>query len=185
MKLFGAFRLLAILCVAALATGCASIKMVDVSPTKVVPPGKALVTFVRQSVYMGDGIPVDLWDGEHYIGVLKAGTIVQYLATPGDHLFLANAENWSYASGSLVEGKRYYLKANVFPGVMTARIAFGVAERTDDRIDQWHQWDAKAAPEAPRAEFEEAELATVQEAIQTFKSGAVKSFAPITDDQAF
>jgi hypothetical protein len=179
------FRVLVLGTLAALSTGCASIKMVDTDSTKVVPAGKVLVTFVRQSVWMGDGIPVDLWDGTHYIGVLGPGTIVQYETTPGDHLFLAQAENWTYASGSLIEGKRYYLKANIFPGAMTARAAFGVAERTDTRIDEWHKWHAKAAPEDARAAFEAEGLVDVNEAIELFKSGGVKSFAPIVDAQAF
>lgn len=175
---------LLVVCAALLATGCASVKMIDTQATRAVPPGKALVTFVRQSVYMGDGIPVDLWDGKHYIGVLQPGSIVQYEATPGDHLFLANSENWSYAKGSLVEGKRYYVKANVFPGVMTARTALGVAERGDTRIEQWHTWRAKAAPEAARAAFEEKGSPDVDEAIRNFDGGGVKSFATITDAHA-
>lgn len=178
-------RLLLAACAALLASGCASVKMVDIQATSVVPPGKALVTFVRQSVWLGDGIPVDLWDGTHYIGVLQPGNIVQYEATPGDHLFLANSENWSYAKGSLVEGKRYYVKANVFPGAMTARTALGVAERGDKRIDQWHTWRAKAAPEAARAAFEAERQPDVGEAIQNFDGGGVKSFATITDAHAF
>ena len=179
------FRVLLLGALAALGTGCASIKMVDTQSTKVVPAGKVVVTFIRQSIWMGDGIPVDLWDGTHYIGVLGPGTIVQYETMPGDHLFLAHAENWTYASGSLLEGKRYYLKANIFPGAMTARAAFGVAERTDTRIDEWHKWHAKAAPEAARAAFEVKGLAKANEAIELFKGGGVETFAAILDAHAF
>lgn len=170
---------------AALATGCSSIRMVDTKSTMVVPPGKALVTFVRQSVWMGDGIPVDLWDGGHYIGVLGPGKIVQYAASPGEHLFLGNAENWTYASGSLQEGKRYYVKANVFMGFATARVAFGIAENSDDRVPRWHaEYRAMAAPEKERAAFEADASADVQEAIQRFRSGGVTSFATFTDTSA-
>ena len=165
-----------------LAGGCASVKMVNAETKAVASAGKALVTFVRQPVWMGDGIPVDLWDGEHYIGVLTPGKMVQYEATPGEHLFLGNAENWTYASGSLVAGKRYYVKANVFMGFATARVAFGIAENSDDRVDKWHkEYEAKAAPEEARAAFEAEALGDVQEAIQLFKSGSVTSFATFTD----
>jgi hypothetical protein len=178
-KLFGMVAL------AVLATGCSSIRMVETESTKVVPAGKVLVTFVRQSVWMGDGIPVDLWDGERYIGVLGPGTIVQYVTTPGEHLFLGNAENWTYASGSLVADRRYYVKANVFMGFATARVAFGVADNSDDRVEKWHvEYTAKAAHEKDRVAFEEEALGDVQEAIQRFKSGGVASFATITDTHA-
>jgi hypothetical protein len=170
---------------ALLASGCASIKMIDAESTTAVPPGKVLVTFVRQSVWMGDGIPVDLWDGEHYIGVLGPSEIVQYVTTPGEHLFLGNAENWTYASGSLVADKRYYVKANVFMGFATARVAFGIAENSDDRPRKWHEeYDARAAPEEARAAFEAKSLGDVQEAIQQFRSGGVGSFATFTDTHA-
>lgn len=170
---------------AVLATGCSSIRMVDTESTMVVPPGKALVTFVRQSVWMGDGIPVDVWDGEHYVGVLGPGKIVQYVAAPGEHLFLGNAENWTYASGTLEAGRRYYVKANVFLGFATARVAFGIAENSDDRVAKWHEnYSAKAAPEEARAAFEAQARADVQEAIQLFKSGGVTSFASFTDTSA-
>jgi hypothetical protein len=178
-------RLFGIAALAVLATGCSSIPMVDTKSTKVVPEGHVLVTFVRQSVWMGDGIPVDLWDGEHYIGVLGPGNIVQYVTTPGDHLFLGNAENWTYASGSLLANKRYYVKANVFLGFATARVAFGIAENSDERVEKWHEeYDAMAAPEKDRAAFEAEALGDVQEAIQLFKSGGVASFATFTDAHA-
>ena len=183
--MFGLTRLFGVAALAVLATGCSSIRMVDSESTKVVPPGRVLVTFVRQPVWMGDGIPVDLWDGEHYIGVLRPSQIVQYVTTPGEHLFLGNAENWTYASGSLVADRRYYVKANVFAGFATARVAFGVADNSDDRVEKWHEeYAPKAAPEKDRATFEAKALVDVQEAIQLFKSGGVASFATITDAHA-
>ena len=179
-------RVLMLGALAVLASGCASIKMVPKETTREVPADAVLVTFVRQSIYMGDGIPVDLWDGEHYIGVLQPGTAVQYAATPGEHLFLAHAENWSYASGSLVAGKRYYVKANIYPGFATVRVALGVAYTTDERIDEWHnRYKGMAAPEAARAAFESEGLPQAQAAISTFKDGKVSDFAEITDAHMF
>jgi hypothetical protein len=168
-----------------LAGGCSSIRMVEAESTKAVPTGKVLVTFVRQSVWVGDGIPVDLWDGERYIGVLGPGQIVQYVTTPGEHLFLGNAENWTFASGSLVADKRYYVKANVFMGFATARVAFGIVENSDDRVEKWHaEYAAKAAHERDRAYFETKARGDVQEAIRLFKNGGVTSFATFTDTHA-
>ena len=165
--------------------GCASIKMVNTTPTDIAPAGKALVTFVRQSVYVCDGSSVDIWDGEHYVGALEPGEILQYEVAPGDHLFLANSRfNWSYARGSLVEGKRYYLKTNMFPGVSTCHAALAAADRSDPRIAQWQTYAAKAAPEAARAAFEANTLPDVEEAIELFKSGGVSRFAEISDAHA-
>jgi hypothetical protein len=60
-----------------------------------------VVTFVRESVWMGDGIHFYLWDGETFIGTLSAGTLVQYRVAPGPHVLMANSENWSYVKADL------------------------------------------------------------------------------------
>ncbi len=89
------------------------------------------------------------------------------------------------ASGSVTEGKRYYLKANLFPGFLAAHVALGIAERTDQRIQEWDELKATAPLENARAKFESTKQLSVQHRIQDFRNGAVKSFAKITDEQAF
>lgn len=170
--------------VAALLVSCASIPMTDTDVITAPKPQTVLVTFVRQSIWMGDGIPVDIWDGTHYVGVLAAGGLVQYETTPGNHLFLGHAENWSYATGNLTAGKQYFVKANMFPGV-TMRVAWVAVESTDARIPQWQSsWPASKADEAKRAAFEVKHQPEIEKAIQAFKDGQVKSFAELRPEHA-
>jgi hypothetical protein len=170
--------------VAALVVSCASIPMTETDVIAAPKPDTVLVTFVRQSIWMGDGIPVDIWDGNHYVGVLAAGGLVQYETTPGKHLFLGNAENWSYATGDLIAGKQYFVKANMFPGV-TMRVAWVAVESTDARIPQWQSsWTANKADEAKRAAFEAKQQVEIEAAIQEFKDGKVTSFAELRSEHA-
>jgi len=162
-----------------LGSGCAAIPMHDTNVVKEVPPGKALVTFVRPVIMIGEAMNVYLWDGEHFIGVLGSGDMVQYEATPGEHLFLGRSENWTYASGSLEAGKRYLIKTNMFPG-FAMRAAFASMPSTDARLPEWYtKMPPKAAAEADRAKYEAGKIGDTRKAIASFKDGAVKSFAQI------
>lgn len=167
-----------------LAGGCAAIPMNDTEAVASVPADKALVTFIRPVIMIGEAIPVYLWDGERFIGVLGSGTMVQYEASPGEHLFLGHSENWTYANGSLQAGKRYLVKTNMFPG-FTMRAAFASMPATDSRLPRWYQdYEPKVAPDDRRAEYEAKNLPDTRAAIQDFRDGAVKSFAQILPGDA-
>jgi hypothetical protein len=177
-------RLLALLPVLMLAGGCAAIPMNDTTAVANVPADKALVTFIRPVIMIGEAIPVYLWDGDHFIGVLGSGKMVQYEASPGEHLFLGRSENWTYASGSLQAGKRYLIKTNMFPG-FTMRAAFASMPATDSRMAQWYKdYKPKVAPEDERVGYEAENLSDTQAAIQDFRGGSVKSFAQILPGDA-
>jgi hypothetical protein len=169
----------AAMCIALL-SGCASVKMQETPLVATAKTNYALVTFVRPSIFAGDGISVDIWDGEHFIGALGAGTLVQYEVEPGEHLFLANSENWSYASANLLPGKRYFIKANIFPGVMYGRVALGVPEKSDNRIDGWlSKLTPMTAGATDKQGVELKKQTEVKTAVSDFKSGKVSRFAQI------
>lgn len=149
-----------------------------------VPPETVLVTFIRQAMIAGDTIMINVWDGTHYVGSLRAGTLLQYRTTPGEHLFLGSAENWSYSSGNLVAGKQYFIKGNMFPGIGYARVAWGVAAATDERIPKWRKLKAMAPVEVRRARFEIRERRKVLKAIKDFKDDSVNSYAEIKPEHA-
>jgi hypothetical protein len=132
----------------------------------------ALVTFVRPRIFFGDGVSIDVWDSERFIGALGPGTLIQYEVEPGEHLFIANAENWSYTSATLLPGKQYYIRANIFPGVMYGRVALGVVSKTDPRI---HEWQATLTPMQALPADQQARASKKQEAIRAavaaFKNG--------------
>lgn len=175
------------LCVAvfglALLQGCASVSMQPTTLITTVPADKSLVTFVRPSVFAGDGVGVDIWDGEHYLGGLNAGTLVQYLTTPGEHLFLANTENWSYAKADLQPGKKYYIKANIFPGIMYGRVALGVPKNDDKRIATWLTLDPKMSVPADIKPVEDRKHDEVKAIIQNFNDGKVTVYGKIGPDE--
>jgi len=103
----------------------------------------AVVTFVRPSAF-AFAIEVSMWDGEHFFGMLNSKKVLSYKAAPGEHLFVAHADNWSYLKANLEAGKHYYVVAKMFPG---KKMFFGIGvalnpvlkdgEVTDAQIDNW------------------------------------------------
>jgi hypothetical protein len=163
----------ATMCVALLCS-CASVSMQKVPLISAPQANTALVTFVRTSVFFGDGVSMDIWDGERFVGSLGAGTMIQYETEPGGHLFLANAENWSYTSANLLPGKRYFIRANIFPGVGSARVALAAVPKTDPRIEEWQ---SKLAPmralPADKQAVESRKQNEIRAAVAAFKAGQV------------
>lgn len=155
--------------------GCAAAPMRDAQYTSSSDSSHALVTFVRESIFVGDGIHCYLWDGETFIGTLSAGTLVQYKAAPGPHVFMGNAENWSYVNANLEAGKHYVIKANMFPG-FTMRVALTPVESTDERIDSWRtKLKVKEAIPEKTDQYVQRALPNVRTALQSFNDGNVKS----------
>src|SRR5262245_49800642 len=133
------FRPLSIVLCAAvlLLAGCAQ---APTRPAKYVAKpdsSQAIVTFVRESVFVGDGSPVYIWDGDKFVGTLASHTLVQYRVAPGPHVFMAAAENWSYVKADLQAGKHYYIKANIFPGVLMSRFVLKPVPNDDKRLQTW------------------------------------------------
>ena len=89
------------------------------SPTK----EKAPVRFMRPSGY-GSAAEFNIWDGENLIGNSVAKSQFDYLADPGEHLFVAVAENKVFLEADLEAGKTYYIITRVYMGAWKARVAF-------------------------------------------------------------
>ncbi len=175
---------LLVVCFGAL-TGCASVKMHETSTMGAPSNNKAIVNFVRPAVFFGDGLAIDIWDSEKYIGSLGSGRLIQYETEPGKHLFIGNAENWSYASGDLVAGKQYYIKANIFPGFLTGRTVLGVAKSNDERVTEWiRKLKPVVATDKDRKNIEMKKKEKIRKAVTDFLSGRVSSFAPIGPEHA-
>jgi len=129
-------------------SGCASTIMQQVEPVSLEPlSDKALVTFMRPS-YFGGAIQFGIWDSENFVGVLSAGSSIQYLADPGEHVFLARAENWSYVKAELEGGKQYYIIGKVFPGIWKARVALDPVNVGDEDAEKVAMWLGKLKPTA-------------------------------------
>lgn len=99
----------------------------------------ALVNFVRPAIFMGDGVDFEAWDGNKFVGTLKAGSMIQHHATPGEHTFMvdpAGGGAWAVRKMTLEAGKTYYLKPN---STMVLGLQLGLAEPTDERISVWNK----------------------------------------------
>ncbi len=70
------------------------------------------------------------------------------LAEPGEHVFLARAENWSYVKAVLEAGKQYYILGKVFPGLWKARVALDPVTNGDDDSANVDEWLNKLTPTA-------------------------------------
>jgi hypothetical protein len=119
--------------------GCSTPMRKTTARTDSVGRDSARVNFVRPRVWWSDGSSFDLWDGDRFIGVISAGSMIQYRTQPGDHVFMlppmSGSEDWSYVKANLAGGKQYFVKVNVrFSG--SGR--FGVAHaKEDDRTEIW------------------------------------------------
>jgi hypothetical protein len=169
--------------VAFLASGCSSggSVMMQTERVSAPEPGKALVTFIRPSGF-GGAITFGMWDSDDFVGILGAGTCIQRQVTPGEHYFLARAENWSCVKANLATDKQYVIKANPAMGVWKARVALDPVTEADYKNGQLkdvQKWLAKLRPMTPNPEAVEAyvqpRLAQVREAKSSFESGKGRS----------
>tara|TARA_Y100000766_G_scaffold278810_1_gene286099 strand:+ start:727 stop:1362 length:636 start_codon:yes stop_codon:yes gene_type:complete len=128
-------------------TGCAGLaNMKEVEFQNAPTQNKATVNFVRRSVFMGDGVKGEVWDGESLVGTLPSGRLLQYQADPGEHTFMMNLQgNWAVAQGDLEAGKTYYLKLNL---TGWGPIIIGAAVANDPRIDEWNEMTTIVKDEA-------------------------------------
>lgn len=161
-----------------LLTGCGSSVMIQAKPETDISKDFALVTFVRPSAF-GGAIQFSLWDSENFVGVLSMRSMIQYRATPGEHIFMANSENWSYVKANLEGGKHYFIVASVFPGAWRARVALDAANASDEKYHaQAKKWLEDLTPTAIKPEAKDAyvkpRLNEIRKAIADFKSGNAK-----------
>jgi len=175
---------------AVLLTGCVGSKYMRETNTLQQPgEGYALVTFVRP-VSFGFGVECMVWDGEQFAGMLNAHKVLEYQASPGEHLFLAHTGNWSYLKATLEAGKHYYVVAKIFPGKAVG-FKVGVAlnpvvkggEVTDEQINEWvsNGTPSEMIPEECAA-LQAKQLPRVREAIDNFHAGEVEYAVLAVDD---
>lgn len=87
------------------------------------PADRALVRFMRPSGF-GFAVNFNILDGERVIGNSVAKSQFDYLAEPGQHLFVATAENKVFLEADLEPGRTYHVIMRIYPGVLYARVAF-------------------------------------------------------------
>jgi hypothetical protein len=144
---------LAILLLAGL-TGCQSSLMVKSTESTPAPePGKAMVVFMRPSMF-GGAIQSSVYDthakDDKFIGIVSTKTKIAYQADPGDHLFMVIAENADFMIAHLDAGKTYYALVSPRMGVWKARFSLlPIHHRADAKYNtesaDFRDWMAKTA----------------------------------------
>jgi len=163
-----------------LLSGCASSMMNKVKPLTAPDETRALVTFIRPAyAYFGGAIQFGLWDSDRFVGIVSAGAYVQYYAAPGEHVFLARAENWSFVHAVLEGGKRYYILCKVFPGAWKARVAFDPIRKEDPTTDEEIAgWLKELEPQGVIPDkvdgYTKPRVEQVREAVADFRAGNVQ-----------
>lgn len=169
----GVFKLSLILSVIIL-SGCASPMMKQVQKIDLAETNKAMVTFLRPTVF-GGAIQFGMWDGDQFVGILSANSYIQYLVTPGEHYFLGKAENWSCVKANLEAGKKYYIIGKVFPGIWKARIAFDPIKTGDEPQSQVDEWMKTLKPtsidESKKDDYVRPRINEVRNQVGEFKAG--------------
>ena len=177
----GFVRMLALFVLTLLLTsGCATGGKYMTEANRISGPGqgKALVTFIRPSG-LGSAISFGLWDGDTFVGILGTNRCIQYQAVPGEHYFLARAENWSCVKADLAADRQYVIKAIPVMGVLKARVVMSPLNKSlydnERELQKVQKWLAKAQPMMPDPQMLEAYVQPrrqqVLEAQEMFETG--------------
>jgi hypothetical protein len=156
-----------------LVSGCSSV-MQKTQLVERVEENTAMVNVVRSSIFVGDGVDYDLWDGNKFIGVLGAGTIVQYRTKPGAHVFMAKGRNWAYVKADIAGGKRYFIKGNMLPfgGIVLSAIE----AQKDGRTKDWLAYQPKELIPGKDESYAAGKKAEAEKALKDFYDGHAEGF---------
>lgn len=147
-------------------------------PSTPVEPGgdHALINIMRPSSF-GGAILFGIWDREDFVGILTRASTIQYKASPGEHLIMARAENWSAVRATVDAGKTYYILAQPRMGAWKARVSLSVIQPDDKRLTKWMR--------TKKIEIDQSKLGTyVDERVENVKAAAARYDSgqePVTD----
>jgi hypothetical protein len=110
-------------------SSCASVQTVS-APSKPDAPeaGKGLVTFYRESAFVGRGVSYKITEAGQPIGGLKNGSYFVHQASPGAHIYEAKTEATESISVSVETGKSYYIQGGVSMGAFVGRPTLSLAD---------------------------------------------------------
>jgi hypothetical protein len=157
-----------------LLSGCGSSMMTRVPTIDGPDSSHALVTIIRPSAF-GGAIKFGTWDGDNFMGILTARSYIQYKTNPGEHLFMARAENWSGVEASLQAGRHYFIIASPRMGAWKARVNLAPVTKAEYNETKINKWLKQLTPIGVIPETVDAyvnpRLDQVREATKNFKSG--------------
>jgi len=188
MKRIGLF-LIAVVMVAGMA-GCihgGAVMMKAPSSLERPADNEAIVYFYRNRIFLGDGVSYNVFNGEKPVGILGAGSYIPYRTSAGEHVFMVHSESWSYLKATLAPGQRYYVNAQVYPGIIFARVALlPVTKKTPEDFGKAAARLKDMNPTILNPENEESYMAPrredVRRALEDFQAGKVKFMTLDPDD---
>jgi hypothetical protein len=149
--------------------------------------GYALVTIIGRHYYGGSS--AQIWDREKFLGVVYGKTYIQYMAEPGEHLFIAIAQHWSFVKANLEAGKHYYIVARLIIGfgrkgnVVLDPVSKENVEIPDEELKIiMNEYKPFQVNEAAYDDFVNPRLEVIQDAIAKYEAGEVEFFVLETDD---
>ena len=169
----GIIKVLALAWVLSALSGCSSSMM---KPAEVIQasPEYAVVNFLRPSSF-GGAIMFGMWDRENLVGILTSKNYIQYKARPGEHIFLARAENWSVIKANVLAGKTYYVLASPRMGWGKARVSLEVLKPDDKRIDEWMaSLKPIAVDPAQRDAYVKERESSIKQAVENVQNGSAE-----------
>jgi len=183
--------MLVVAVVFAAVSGCASSYMRNVD-TRLTPGADyAVVSFVRPQAF-AFGQTLSIWDRDRFIGMLDAKRLIQYRASPGEHVFMGRAGNWAYVKATVEAGKHYVVVARMFPADATVTMSnIGVAlnpsgkekQYSDEDINGWISGLTATEPVPEKvAEYETQYKADVTQAVADYQAGKVEFVELAPDD---
>ncbi len=144
--------------------------------------GHALVTFLRASNYANRG-KIAVWDGDEFIGFPLGRTYIQYEATPGEHLFMARAENWSLVSAEVEAGKHYILIVRPAMGAWTLRVLLDPVRQGEynspteaAKIEKWLGASRVIVSTDEILKYRDKKIESARTAVAKFEDGEVSVF---------
>lgn len=155
--------------------GCTGQTMIQSTPVKKLDPEQALVTFFVKPSRPQYNFRWDIWDGHEFIGTLTDDTYIQYLAKPGQHMFMVNSSKWNFLKATVSKNKKYYVllthkRVNNQWVVSFYPITKGV-NIDKDNIDKWiSRLQPITVDESKRDEYLKTRFAQAKMALTDFNS---------------
>ena len=91
------------------------------APSMAADDSYGLVTFLRESAFIGGGISYYIHEDGRKIGALRSGTWFMHRAVPGQHTYSAETEAKDFVTINVEAGKNYYVIGSISMGMMAGR----------------------------------------------------------------
>lgn len=124
-------KLLAVVILSYLFTGCAATHMQVVQEKKSLKVGDQAALVIVRDVFLGNAVAVwNYLDGK-LIGETKGNTFFITMVTPGKHYVVSESENVTVVQIDFKPGKAYYLRQDIWMGFWRANAGYSVLSQAE------------------------------------------------------